>query len=145
MNEPAKAPPSLEVAHPAPEAVAPELLISGLLRYGVLTSLGLVFVGIFLSFLHHPDYFASTPGILERLTSPPSGPHRLSEVVRDVMEVKGQAVVMVGLWVLMLIPVLRVALSLFVFRVQRDVTYVKLTAFVLAMLTLALVLGGIES
>jgi uncharacterized membrane protein len=126
-----------------PVAVSPELMISALLRYGVLTSLALVFVGTVLTFLHHPEYLGA-PEVLDRLTSPPSGPHRLAEVVHDVMEVKGQAVVMVGLWVLMLIPVLRVALSLFVFRVQRDTAYARMTAFVLAMLVLAFALGGAE-
>jgi uncharacterized membrane protein len=44
----------------------------------------------------------------------------------------------------MLIPVLRVALSLFVFRVQRDTVYARMTALVLAMLVLAFAMGGAE-
>ena len=144
MNLPFTPPGHEPIVAPAEQRhFTPEQLISALLRYGVLTSLGLVFLGTGISLFNHPEYF-HTSDALERLTAPPHGPHRLSEVMADVMEIRGQAVVMVGLLVLMLIPVLRVALSLFVFRLQKDATYVRLTAFVLALLVVAFAMGGAE-
>ena len=125
------------------EHVSPELLISALLRWGVIVSLTLVFTGTAISFFHHPEYLHATEA-LERLTAPASGPNRLRDVLIDAMEIRGQAVVMVGLLVLMLIPVLRVALSLFVFRLQRDGTYVRLTAIVLVLLVVGFAVGGAE-
>ncbi len=138
MNEPR---PHSLVHAAETEHVTPELLISALLRHGVLVSLTLVFTGTAISFFHHPEYFHATDA-LERLTAPPSGPNRLKDVLIGVMEIRGQAVVMVGLLVLMLIPVLRVALSLYVFRLQRDRTYVRLTAVVLALLVVGFAVGG---
>lgn len=122
---------------------SPEVLISNLLRLGVLLSLGLVSVGILLTFLHHPDYFSSVQA-LERLTTPERGPHDLADVLGDVMSARGQAFVMVGLLVLMATPVMRVALSLLVFGRQRDRAFVTVTAVVLTLLLLSFVLGAGE-
>ena len=127
-----------------PEATAsPELLISNLLRYGVLSSLALVSLGMLLTFVHHPDYFSSADA-LQRLTSPESAPHQLSDVTTGVLTVHGQAFVMVGLLVMLAIPVLRVALSLRIFRQQHDRAFVVMTSVVLALLMLSFLLGKAE-
>ncbi|MGZ3459378.1 MAG: DUF1634 domain-containing protein [Archangium sp.] len=127
---------------PAPDA-GPEVLISNLLRSGVLVSLTLVTVGMGLTFLRHPDYFSSAQS-LQRLTAPERGPHTLSDVLADVRNVRGQAFVMVGLLVLMATPVLRVALSLLVFGRQRDRAFIRVTSVVLALLLLSFLLGRVE-
>jgi uncharacterized membrane protein len=119
------------------------VLISNLLRLGVLLSLSLVTAGILLTFFHHPDYFSSAQS-LERLTSPERGPHALSDVLGDVLSARGQALVMAGLLVLMATPVMRVALSLLVFGRQRDRAFVTVTSVVLALLLLSFVLGAGE-
>lgn len=132
------------VAVPLPEAAtSPELLISNLLRYGVLSSLALVSLGMLLTFFHHPDYFFSGES-LERLTAPEHAPHRLADVMEGMMTVRGQAFVMVGLLVMLAIPVLRVALSLRIFRQQHDRAFVVMTSVVLALLMLSFLLGKAE-
>ncbi|MBN1205467.1 MAG: DUF1634 domain-containing protein, partial [Myxococcaceae bacterium] len=105
--------PTLETRVSAPTALAgsPELLISHLLRYGVLASLVLVVCGMGLMFFHHPDYFSSVEA-LQRVTGPVHTPHRLSDVMEGVLATRGRAIAMVGLLVMMGIPVARVALSL---------------------------------
>jgi uncharacterized membrane protein len=136
--------PVLSSAGGAPEAVGPELLISHLLRSGVVLSLTMVTLGMMLTFAHHPDYFSSVQA-LQHLTAPEHGrPHDLGEVLADVGHARGQAFVMVGLLVLMATPVLRVALSLLVFGRRRDRTYVAVTSVVLSLLLLSFLRGGME-
>jgi uncharacterized membrane protein len=125
------------------DAASPELLISNLLRSGVVLSLTLVTLGMSLTFFHHPDYFSSAQA-LQRLTAPERGPHDLSDVLADVANARGQALVMVGLLVLMATPVLRVALSLLVFSRQRDRAFGTVTSVVLGLLLLSFLLGGVE-
>ena len=122
---------------------SPELLISRLLRLGVVLSLTLVTAGMLMTFAHHPDYFLSAHA-LGRLTAPERGPHELTRVLADALNARGQGLVMVGLLVLMATPVLRVALSLLVFGRQRDRTFVTVTAGVLALLLLSFALGAAE-
>jgi uncharacterized membrane protein len=131
-----------------PEALAsdddgPELLISQLLRSGVVLSLTLVTFGMSLTFFHHPDYFSSTQA-LQRLTAPERGPHQLSHVLAGMRDARGQAFVMAGLLALMATPVLRVALSLLVFSRRRDRTFMAVTSGVLCLLLLSFLLGAVE-
>ena len=136
-------PPRTSVAEHPEATTSPELLISGLLRYGVFSSLALVAVGMVLTFVRHPDYFSSGEA-LQRLTAPEHTPHRLSDVTEGLLTVRGQAFVMMGLLVMMAIPVLRVALSLRIFRQQRDRAYVLMTSVVLVLLLLSFLLGKAE-
>lgn len=128
-------------AEPVP--LVPELLISDLLRYGVLISLSLVTLGTTVTFFRHPDYLVSSEA-LERLTSPHPVPHGLADVVAGAMAARGQSFVMAGLLVMMAVPVMRVALSLLIFRQQKDRLYVAITTGVLALLLVSFLLGAAE-
>ncbi len=128
---------------PGAVPLVPELLISDLLRYGVLASMGLVTLGTVVTFLLHPDYLVSTEA-LERLTAPHPVPHSLSDVVAGAMAAPGQSFVMAGLLVMMAVPVMRVALSLIIFRQQKDRLYVAITTTVLVLLLVSFLLGTAE-
>jgi uncharacterized membrane protein len=118
-----------------------ELLISNILRIGVATSLVIIVAGTLLSFVHHPDY-VSDPRELQRLTRPGAAfPHTLSDVLTGVAHLRGQAVVVIGLLVLLATPVARVAVSIFAFAYQRDRVFVVLTSTVLLLLLLSFALG----
>jgi uncharacterized membrane protein len=118
-----------------------ELVISYLLRGGVVTSIGIILAGVLLMFGHHPSYWQSHDD-LQRLTRPDAKfPHTLSEVATGLREGKGQAVVCVGLLLLIATPILRVAVSIIVFAAQRDYVFVLITGFVLAVLMLSFFLG----
>ncbi|MBL0697232.1 DUF1634 domain-containing protein [Comamonas sp. JC664] len=121
----------------------PEVLISDLLRYGVAASLSLVTLGTVVTFFRHPDYLVSSEA-LQRLTSPHPVPHTLGDVLTGALAARGQAFVMAGLLVMMGVPVMRVALSLLIFRQQKDRLYVAITTAVLAMLVLSFVLGAVH-
>lgn len=127
----------------ASDTAGPEVLISNLLRLGVVLSLSLVSAGMLLTFFHHPDYFSSAQA-LKRLTAPEHAPHSLADVFGGVEAISGQALVMVGLMVLMATPVVRVALSLLIFGRQRDRVFVGVTSIVLSLLLLSFVLGKVE-
>jgi uncharacterized membrane protein len=121
-----------------------ELVISGLLRAGVILSLGVIVFGTTLSFVHHSDY-VSSPRQLRRLTSPGAAfPRNLREVIAGVRDLRGQAIVVVGLLLLIATPVLRVAVSIVAFLLERDGLFAAITAVVLALLLLSFVLGKVE-
>jgi uncharacterized membrane protein len=132
-----------EAPHDA-RARAVELLISNLLRIGVVSSLAVVVVGTVVSFVHHPSYLSAQEE-LHRITSPGAAfPHTIRQVIRGLVEFKGQAIVMLGLLMLIATPVLRVAVSIVAFMVRRDVVYEVITAIVLILLLLSFFLGTAE-
>ncbi len=60
------------------------------------------------------------------------------EVVQEAMELHPRAVIQLGVLLLILTPVVRVAFTVLVFLAQRDVKFVAVTVFVLAVLLLSL-------
>jgi len=121
-----------------------EIAISHLLRIGVTTSMVIILAGLVLMFVHHPSYIHAGPD-LERLTSPGAAfPHTLHDVVEGVRTYRGQAVIVVGLMVLIATPILRVAASIVAFAVEGDLVYVLITSMVLAVLLTSFLLGKVE-
>ncbi len=121
-----------------------ENLISHVLRIGVAVSLLVVVTGTVTSFVHHPGYLRS-PGELAPLTAPghfatPS----VSGVIAGVLAGRGEALVMLGLILLIATPVLRVAVSVIVFLIQRESIFVVITAVVLALLLTSFLIGRVE-
>ena len=117
-----------------------ELLISTLLRAGVILSFCVVVAGMVLSFLHHPEY----SGTLTMETRKIAFPHSVAEVLSGAMDLRGQSIILIGIAILIATPVLRVAISIFAFLYQRDRTYVVITSIVLILLIASFALGKIE-
>jgi uncharacterized membrane protein len=118
-----------------------ELIISRLLRGGVLTSLTLVVVGTILSFVHHPEYLRSASAYHD-LTGPRTDAlHSLRGVAAGIQHLRGQAVVALGLVVLIATPVMRVAVSIALFLKRGDRTFAVITSVVLSLLLASFVLG----
>jgi uncharacterized membrane protein len=121
-----------------------ELLISNLLRIGVIASLTLVVIGTIVSYVHHPTYETSTAE-LGPLTQPgASFPDTLHDILAGLQNLRGQAIVMVGLLALIATPITRVAVSILAFIYEKDRTYTLITMLVLALLLLSFVLGKVE-
>ena len=117
-----------------------ERRISAVLIGGALTSLVLIVAGTIMTFLRHPEYLSSS-GDLSRLTMPGAAvPSSIGPVIEGVKAGRGQAIVAMGLLLLMLTPVARVVVSFVTFVRQRDRTYALLTGLVLAMLVLSVAL-----
>jgi uncharacterized membrane protein len=121
-----------------------ENLISHVLRIGVGVSLLVIVAGTIVSFAHHPGYLwsAQTLGPLTR----PVGDAlpTVHSVLEGVLAGRCQAVVMLGLMLLIATPVLRVAVSVVVFLVQRDRIFVAITVVVLAALLFSFWIGKAE-
>jgi uncharacterized membrane protein len=123
-------------------ALRMELVISYLLRGGVILSVALIMLGVVVMFVRHPDYLTSKAE-LDRLVSPGAAfPHALADVATGLGEFRGRTIVTLGLLVLIATPVLRVAASVVLFAIQKDWTYTLITATVLSLLLLSLALGG---
>ena len=121
-----------------------ELLISHLLKIGVMTSLAVVVIGTVISFARHPDYVTQPPA-LRHLTTPGAAfPHTVREMWAGLKEGRGQAIVVLGLLLLIATPVMRVAVSIFGFLYEGDRVYVVITTVVLALLVLSFVIGKVE-
>lgn len=119
-----------------------ELLISTLLRVGVVVSLTVVVAGTLVTFARHPDYLYSRQD-LSQLTNPAraSFPRSIPELLHGLREFQGRAIVVAGLLLLIATPVMRVAVSIFAFIYERDGVFVIITSIVLAMLLASFLLG----
>jgi uncharacterized membrane protein len=115
-----------------------ELIISVLLRTGVIISAAVVLLGgaCYLSKHGHeqPEY---------RVFHGTASTYRtISRVTRAAGRSDCQAVIQLGLVLLILTPVARVAFSLVGFGLERDGTYTVLTSIVLAILAYSLAARG---
>ena len=117
---------------------AVDQLIGRLLQIGVLLAAAVVLLGAGLLLAQHggvvADYsvFRGEPELLRSLAA----------IVRGAMSWNSQAIVQLGLLLLIATPIARVALTLVAFALQRDPTYVVITALVLALLLYGLLFGN---
>ena len=102
-------------------------LLSHVLRGGVLTSAVLVLLAL--------AWAASSGAAL------PSAPVPLGDLGREIADLTPAGLLTLGILVLILTPVARVALSVAYFAREKDPTYVLITVVVLANLLLGLTLG----
>lgn len=122
---------------------AVELLISNLLRIGVGTSVAVIVLGVILFFARHPEYRATGSDYRRLLGGSREFPHTVAEVLVGLLSMRGQALVMVGLFLLIATPVMRVAVSIVAFLHQSDRRFALIAAGVLALLVLSFVLGKV--
>lgn len=116
--------------------------IAHLLRGGVLLSVAVIVAGLTFSFIHHPQYVYSKAD-LGHLTAPATiYPHTLGDVITQIREGHGLAVVMLGLLLLIATPVTRVAFSVVAFAIEHDGLYVGLTLVVFVLLIASFFLGA---
>ncbi len=118
-----------------------ELLISNLLRGGVLLSVALVLLGGAIAVARNPGTLGSRTefDILVRGQIPfPTTP---GSVLRGVAALDGGAFVVLGLLVLIATPIVRVGVSVVAFMQLGDRTFAAITSVVLTLLLVALLLG----
>jgi uncharacterized membrane protein YfcA/uncharacterized membrane protein len=101
-----------------------ELIISGVLRGGVLLSVAVILAGV--------GYFFALR--FAGLLAHPTFPDTLPAVVGGLLRGDPLSIVVVGLLLLLATPVLRVAVSIIAFAIEEDRTYVLITSLVLAIL-----------
>ena len=107
-----------------------EVIISVLLRTGVLLAAAVVLLGGVCFLSRHgreqPEYH-----VFHGTSATNRG---ISNVIHEVGPSNCQAVIQLGIYLLILTPIARVAFSLVGFALERDRTYVVLTSVVLAIL-----------
>lgn len=111
-----------------------ELVISYVLRGGVLVSAAIILAGVI---AFYRDYL-TTP---ERAPSVTAFPHTLPDVAAGLAHGDPLAIIALGLLVLLITPVVRVAVSIIAFALERDWRYVAITALVLLILLVSFGLG----
>ncbi|MHB8262769.1 MAG: DUF1634 domain-containing protein [Acidimicrobiales bacterium] len=117
-----------------------ETIISVVLRTGVVVSVIVVAVGLAISFSHHPEYLSNFS--YKGLTNVHySFPDTFSTLFHSLSIGQGRGVVVLGLALLILTPVMRVAVSIFAFVYEEDPIMVAVTSFVLLMLVSSFFLG----
>ncbi|HET9109612.1 MAG TPA: TSUP family transporter [Ktedonobacterales bacterium] len=110
-----------------------EVMISNVLRGGVLLSAAVILVGVALY------YIQPHPAGKSALTYP----HTLGDVIPSVLSGSPEAIITLGLLVLLATPVLRVAVSIGAFALEHDWRYVFITTLVLALLLCSILVLGV--
>ncbi|MEW6546175.1 MAG: DUF1634 domain-containing protein [Bacillota bacterium] len=120
-----------------------EDVISAILRWGVFISAAVVGVGVVLLLVTGSTGtapLAFAPGkLLPYLGQGPTGPR---EAIRGLVPPQPYSVIALGLMLLILTPIVRVAASLAVFLRDRDRTYAVITCLVLVVLAVSFLLGA---
>lgn len=115
-----------------------ELWISRVLRAGVLLAGAVIALGLVLGALRGPAPGEATSlADLQARGGTPVAVHPRS-LLHDAFTGQGSAVVEVGVLLLILTPVARVAMTLALFLAERDRVFVAITAIVLGVLVLGL-------
>jgi uncharacterized membrane protein YfcA/uncharacterized membrane protein len=109
-----------------------ELIISAVLRAGVMLSAAIILLGTVLYFVEPSARRASSA----------SYPHTLAAVLPAVAHVSPLGIITLGLIVLLATPVLRVAVSIVAFALEHDWLYVTITSLVFFVLLLSIFLVG---
>jgi len=122
--------PRASLSHP--ETVATSS-IGWILQGGVMLSAAIILLGLVLLPLR-PGGFSP-----QRMLA---FPETLSQVGEGLLTLHPQAVITLGLLLLIATPIVRVAASILIFAFERDRRYVVITLIVLAILLLSLFLGG---
>lgn len=123
-----------------------ELIIGNLLRWGVIACALVIASGAFLSVVKPPKEGASLSTFLANLTEgkmvePAGVPSRIAEFFDVSAYANPYRIVSLGLVLLILLPIIRVAMTLIIFLIERDRFYVGITALVLAVLLFGLAFG----
>ena len=121
-----------------------EIIISNVLRWGVLGSLVLIVTGTLLCFFHSHDYgnAGGSTADLQRMIQPDVlFPFTFRWFFHGLAHAQGQAIIVAGLLLLIATPVARVAISIATFVMEKDWTYVAITTTVFLLLILSFFLG----
>jgi uncharacterized membrane protein len=112
-----------------------------LLRSIVIGAMTVLLTGLFLTATVAPNYFVDRYRQIQ--LGHLFGRESLASIWSNVLAGKPHAVLTVGLYMLTLVPLARVAFCLVLFIKTRDIAYVGFTAYVFAALIIGLLLGHV--
>lgn len=120
-----------------------ELAISTVLRVGVLISVTVIATGLALMFAHHGAWLAIRGSVsYKRVTATTLFPHSFGGLVRSLGRGQGRGVVVLGVLLLILTPVLRVAVGVLSFLYEKDAPMTLVTLYVLVVLVGSFFVAG---
>jgi len=112
-----------------------------LLRSILIAAMIFLIVGLILDYTFAPDYFVERYHAVQQ--GHILGREKFSLLYDRVRAGNPHAVLTIGLFVLTLVPLARVAFCFMLFIRERDYTYVALTAYVLAGLIVGVLVGSV--
>ncbi len=112
-----------------------ELMVSIVLRTGVIVSAGVIVVGLILL------AFNGLAGMTGGIATAMNFPHTFGAVLSGVVKLDPVSVITLGLLLMIITPVTRVAVSIIAFAMERDWRYVGITTVVLIVLLVSFALG----
>jgi uncharacterized membrane protein len=123
-------------APPPSQTLSMEILISRALRIGVTLSAALIVLGVALLLIRGPGL--AVPASLAQLNAGADLPLTLSfrSILYGAAQLHATAVIELGLLVLILTPIARVAMTVVLFARQYDRTFVAITVVVLLILVI---------
>lgn len=110
-----------------------EVIISRSLQIGVILSAAIMLIGFCLFLI---TGYSGYPG--------DTFPTNLLVIFYGLVSFKPYAIILTGLFILILTPIFRVGVSIIVFFKEKDFLYVKITALVFAILIVSFLLGKVE-
>jgi uncharacterized membrane protein len=116
-----------------------QVIIGWILRVGVTVSMLTVFIGgiIYLSRHGHstPDYheFKRIPYFI----------HNTEGIINGVFNLRGQAIIQLGILLLIITPIIRVAFSVIGFIIEKDYLYTVITLIVLLIILVSMLVGKV--
>lgn len=111
-----------------------EVVVSHVLRWGVILSAAIIALGVVLFYVQYLGGHASTAAVR-------AFPHTLGAEIAALRAGQAVGVIVLGLLLLLLTPVLRVAVSIVVFAIEHDWLYTVITLIVLIILFISFFSG----
>jgi uncharacterized membrane protein len=116
-----------------------ENIIGGLLRTGVALAAGVTLIGAAVFLVRHGGETLDRRAFFGE----PSGLRSIQGILSGAALFRGREIIQLGLLLLILTPVARVAFAVFGFARERDRMYVVMTLIVLSLLLYSLAAGGL--
>jgi uncharacterized membrane protein len=114
--------------------------LRNVIQLGVAASMALILGGMLVCFLHHPSYLFSADEMAV-LKDPGGAKVNEGRILLAALGLRGQAVVLSGLMILMVTPIAAVLVALVSFVGNRKWAFTVISATVLLLLLLSAVLG----
>lgn len=114
-----------------------KLMIGSLLRWGVIVSMSVVFIGGLIYLYRHGHEKAS----YHTFNGEPEFLRNLKGILQNVAALKGRAIIQTGILLLIATPIARVLLSVFSFLLEKDYLYVVITLIVLGIIVFSMLSG----
>lgn len=112
-----------------------------LLRTILVAAMAVLVAGLVLTYTYAPDYFVDRYNAVQQ--GHLIGKEKFSTLLDRIHEGNPHAVLTIGLFILTLVPLARVAFCFILFIRERDYTYVAFTAYVLTGLIVGVLVGRV--